>query len=105
MAVTRSPHPGTRPACPPQSTSRQDGRFAIFGDISAVTTIEVASLGSGTLGKTKVYTVGNGIDAGNMRLSPDETMLYIANSEGGSVTAAFFNQDTESSLLAAPRPR
>ncbi len=82
--------PRNAPGLPASVDITQDGRFAIFGDISAVTTIEVASLGSGTLGKTKVYTVGNGIDAGNIRLSPDETMLYIANSEGGSVTAAFF---------------
>jgi 6-phosphogluconolactonase (cycloisomerase 2 family) len=72
----------------------QDGRFAIFGDISSVTTIEVSSLASGTLGKTKVYTVGTGVDAGYIRLSPDESLLYIANSEGGSVTAAFFNRNT-----------
>ena len=72
----------------------QDGRFAIFGDISPVTTIEVASLASGTLGKTKVYTVGTGVDAGNIRLSPDESLLYIANSEGGTVTAAFFDKTT-----------
>jgi hypothetical protein len=72
----------------------RDGRFAIFGDISAATTVEVASLASGTLGRTTVYTVGTGVDAGTIRLSPDESLLYIANSESGSVTAAFFNATT-----------
>jgi 6-phosphogluconolactonase (cycloisomerase 2 family) len=86
--------PKFAPTLPSAVDITQDGRFAIFGDISAVTTIEVASLASGTLGKTKVYTVGTGIDAGNIRLSPDETMLFIANSEGGTVTAAFFNKNT-----------
>jgi hypothetical protein len=72
----------------------QDGRFAIFGDISAYTTIEVASLAGGRLGKTKVYTVGTGVDAGSIRLSPDQSLIYIANSESGTVTAAFFNPAT-----------
>lgn len=86
--------PKYAPTLPASVDLTSDGRFAIFGDISSVTTIEVASLASGTLGKTKVYTVGSGIDAGNIRLSPDESMLFIANSEGGTVTAAFFNKTT-----------
>ena len=91
-AAVNSPRP---PSSMPSGVDlTQDGRFAIFGDISSVTTIEVSSLASGTLGKTKVYNVGAGVDAGYIRLSPDESLLYIANSEGGSVTAAFFNKDT-----------
>ncbi len=86
--------PKNAPSLPSGVDITQDGRFAIFGDISAVTTVEVASLASGTLGKTKVYTVGSSIDAGNIRLSPDESLLYIANSEGGTITAAFFNKNT-----------
>src|SRR5581483_2374747 len=61
----------------------QDGKFAIFGDISAVATVEVSSLATGKLGRTNVYRVGTGVDAGNIRLSPDQSLLYIANSEGG----------------------
>jgi len=72
----------------------QDGKFAIFGDISAYTTVEVSSLASGKLGRTTVYTLGNSADAGNIRLSPDHTLLYISNSEGGTVTAAFFDPAT-----------
>lgn len=72
----------------------RDGRFAIFGDISPETTVEVSSLASGKLAPTTVYTVGSGIDAGNIRLSPDETLLYAVNSESGTVTAAFFNAVT-----------
>jgi hypothetical protein len=72
----------------------RDGRFAIFGDISARATIEVASLASGRLSKTAVYTMPNGVDAGTIRLSPDQTLLYIANTESGTVSAAFFNSST-----------
>ena len=34
------------------------------------------------------------VNSGNVRLSPDESLLYIANSQGGTVTAAFFDKDT-----------
>jgi 6-phosphogluconolactonase (cycloisomerase 2 family) len=72
----------------------QDGRFAIFGDISAAATVEVSSLTAGKLAKTVPYTVGTGVDAGAIRLSPDQSLLYMANSESGTVTAAFFNPRT-----------
>ncbi len=72
----------------------QDGRFAIFGDISAAATVEVSSLAAGKLAATVAYKVGNGVDAGAIRLSPDQSLLYLANSESGTVTAAFFNKTT-----------
>ncbi|HVO78855.1 MAG TPA: beta-propeller fold lactonase family protein [Candidatus Bathyarchaeia archaeon] len=72
----------------------QDGRFALFGDISATATVEVSSLTAGKLAPTVVYKVGNGVDAGAIRLSPDQSLVYIANSESGSVSAAFFNKTT-----------
>jgi 6-phosphogluconolactonase (cycloisomerase 2 family) len=72
----------------------QDGKFAIFGDISAAATVEVSSLAAGKLAVTTAYKVGTGVDAGAIRLSPDESLLYIANSESGTVTAAFFNKTT-----------
>lgn len=77
----------------------QDGRFAIFGDISAAATVEVSNLTSGKLAKTVVYTAGPttqgaAVDAGFIRLSPDQTLLYAANSESGTVTASFFNAAT-----------
>jgi len=73
-----------------------DGQFAVFGDIAAKTIVEVSSLATGKLATTAVYKVGNAVDAGAVRLSPDESLLYIANSEAGSVTAAFFNKTTGS---------
>ncbi len=72
----------------------QNGNFAIFGDISAVATVEVSSLTSGKLAKTSSYTLGPGVDAGAVRLSPDQSLLYMANSESGTVAAAFFNATT-----------
>ena len=72
----------------------QDGHFAIFGDISASTVVEVSNISSGKLTATTGYTLGAGVNSGYARLSPDQTMLFIANSEGGTVTAAFFNKTT-----------
>jgi hypothetical protein len=72
----------------------QDGRFAVFGDISAAATVEVSSLATGKLAPTVAYKAGTGVDAGAIRLSPDHSRLYIANNESGTVTAAFFNNIT-----------
>lgn len=73
----------------------RDGRFAIFGDISApAVVVEVANLRSGRLDKTIPYNVGRGVDAGSVRLSPNGSLLYITNSEGGTVMAAFFDSKT-----------
>jgi hypothetical protein len=86
----------------------QDGHFAIFGDSAIPTTVEVSDISSGKLTTTVQYTVPGtaqytvpgptalevGVNSGNVRLSPDETLLYIADSQGGTVTAAFFEKDT-----------
>jgi hypothetical protein len=77
----------------------QDGRFAIFGDISSATTLEVSNLTSGKLATTVVtvvgtQTVGYGLDAGSVRLSPDQSLIYVTNSESGTVAAAFFTPAT-----------
>ena len=87
----------------------QDGRFAIFGDSSVATTLEVSDISSGRLTQTIQYTVsgektsavgppvsavGSGINSGALRLSPDQSMIFIGNNDGGSVTAAFFNKNT-----------
>ena len=86
------------PSMPSGVDITQDGRFAIFGDISATSTVEVSSLTTGKLATTVAYSVtaiqGTGVDAGAIRLSPDQTLLYIANSESGTVTAAYFNPTT-----------
>jgi hypothetical protein len=72
----------------------EDGRFAIFGDQSTTTTVEVSNISSGKLTKTKLYNVGSAGNAASVFLSPDETLLYIANTSVGKVTAAFFDATT-----------
>jgi hypothetical protein len=72
----------------------QDGRFAIFGDVAPTATVEVAFVGAGRLQGTTVYRLGTAVDAGSVRLSPDQSLIYMANSESGTVTAAFFNKST-----------
>jgi Lactonase, 7-bladed beta-propeller len=69
----------------------QDGRFALFGDTSTSTIVEVSDISSGRLNPTVVYQSAASISASNIMLSPDETILYISNTQGDRVTAAFFN--------------
>jgi len=68
-----------------------DGKFALFGDIAPATIIEVSRLAGNKLHRTSVYTVGVQSDAGTIRLSPDQSLLYITNNESATVTAAFFD--------------
>lgn len=72
----------------------QDGHYALFGDTSTSTTVEVSDISSGRLAKTVPYAVGTGINSSNIELSPDETLLYIGNTQGDSISAAFFNSIT-----------
>jgi 6-phosphogluconolactonase (cycloisomerase 2 family) len=72
----------------------QDGHYAIFGDTSMTTSIEVSDISSGKLTTTVFYNLGGAINSSNIMLSPDETLLYISNSQGDTVTAAFFNANT-----------
>ena len=72
----------------------QDGHYAIFGDLSTTSTIEVSDISSGKLTKTKLYDVGTAGNSVSIILSPDQTLLYIANTNVGKVTAAFFNAST-----------
>ena len=69
----------------------QDGRFAVFGDTSTATMIEVSDISSGKLSKTVVYQSHGGISSSNVMLSPDETLLYISNTQGDRITAASFD--------------
>jgi hypothetical protein len=71
----------------------QDGHYAIFGDTSPLTVIEVSDISSGKLTPTVVYRLGSGINSSNILLSPDETLLYISNNQGDTITAAFFRQE------------
>ncbi|MBI3476340.1 MAG: beta-propeller fold lactonase family protein [Acidobacteria bacterium] len=71
-----------------------DGRFAIFGDTSTSMVVEVSDISSGKLTKTRVYTSTTSISSSNVMLSPDESILYVVNTQGDSVTALFFHKTT-----------
>jgi sugar lactone lactonase YvrE len=72
----------------------QDGHYAIFGDTATSTIVEVSDISSGKLAPTVVYRLGNGISSSNIMLSPDETILYVSNTQGDRITAAFFDTST-----------
>ena len=72
----------------------QDGHYAIFGDTSPFTIVEVSDISSGKLTPTVVYRLGNALNSSNVLLSPDETLLYISNNQSGKLTAAFFDKTT-----------
>ncbi len=95
----------------------QDGRFAIFGDGSIRTVVEVSDISSGRLTATRVYNLGAGpastgpraalpgVGSSNVRLSPDESLLFIANNQSGSITAGFFNPATGTVSPGCNSPR
>jgi hypothetical protein len=78
----------------------QDGHWAIFGDTATLPVVEVSSLftfAHEQLARTRAwFTLGNptNVDAGNVHLSPDGTILYFVSNESGTVNAAFFNTAT-----------
>jgi sugar lactone lactonase YvrE len=71
-----------------------DGHFAIFGDTSTSVVAEVSDISSGKLTKTVVYNSKTSINSGNVMLSADETVLYVADTEGDAITALFFDKTT-----------
>ena len=71
-----------------------DGHYAIFGDTSTAVSVEVSDISSGKLTKTKVYQSPASISSSTLILSPDETMLYIVNTQGDAVSAVFFDKAT-----------
>lgn len=71
-----------------------DGHYAIFGDTSTSLNVEVSDISSGKLTKTNLYTSKAGINSSNVMLSPDETVLYVINTQGATVSALFFNSTT-----------
>ena len=81
-------------AYPNGITITQDGHYAIFGDTATSTIVEVSDISSGKLAPTVVYRLGNGISSSNIMLSPDETILYVSNTQGDRITAAFFDTST-----------
>ncbi|MGA2355953.1 MAG: beta-propeller fold lactonase family protein [Terriglobales bacterium] len=71
-----------------------DGHYAIFGDTSTSMVVEVSDISSGKLTPTVVYPGKGSISSSNIMLSPDETVLYVINTQGARVTAFFFNATT-----------
>jgi 6-phosphogluconolactonase (cycloisomerase 2 family) len=71
-----------------------DGHFAIFGDTSTSQVIEVSDISSGKLTKPVVYKSKASISSSNIMLSPDETLLYVVNTQGATVSALNFNKAT-----------
>lgn len=71
-----------------------DGHYAIFGDTSTAVVLEVSDISSGKLTPTMVHSSKAGISSSNAMLSPDETLLYVVNTQGASVSAFFFNRIT-----------
>ena len=69
-----------------------DGRFAIFGDTSTSLVVEVSHIVAGKLSQTVVYKSDASTSSSNVMLSPDETMLYVTNTQGDAVTALFFDK-------------
>jgi len=72
----------------------KDGHYAIFGDTANSTIVEVSDISSGKLSPTVPYHLGGAISSSYVRLSPDESLLYIVNTQGDKVTAAFFDKGT-----------
>jgi len=72
----------------------QDAHFAIFGDTSTSMLVEVSDISSGKLTPTVVYKSTASINSSNVMLSPDESLLYISNTQGDQISAAFFDKTT-----------
>jgi hypothetical protein len=77
----------------------KDGKYAIFGDITSTSSsgaiVEVGEIATLKNGKTKVYgPIQTGFNSNFITLSPDESLLYITNNQGGTITAAAFNKTT-----------
>jgi 6-phosphogluconolactonase (cycloisomerase 2 family) len=72
----------------------QDGHYAIFGDTSTSVSIEVSDISSGQLTTTRVYQSALSISSSNIMLSPDESLLYIVDTQGDRLSATFFNSAT-----------
>lgn len=71
-----------------------DGHFAIFGDTSTSMVVEVSDISSGMLTPTVVHTSKASISSSNVMLSPDETLLYVVNTQGAAVSAILFDKTT-----------
>jgi len=87
--------PGSRDDFNPGAVDiTRDGRYAIFGGGSTASAVEVSDISSGKLTTARMFSLGTAWNSGSVRLSPDERFLYVSNSSGGRVTAAFFDKMT-----------
>src|SRR5262249_9198101 len=82
-----------------------DGHFAIFGDTSTGLSIEVSDISSGKLKKTTIYKSPVSISSSNIMLSPDETILYVVNTQGASITALLFDKNTGTITSGCTSPK
>jgi 6-phosphogluconolactonase (cycloisomerase 2 family) len=72
----------------------KDAHYAIFGDTSTSSIIEVSDISSGKLSAPVLNSLGTSINSSNILLSPDESLLYISNTQGDKITAASFDKKT-----------
>ena len=59
-----------------------DGHYALFGDTSTSFNVEISDISSGKLTKTTVYKSMASISSSTVMLSPDESLLYVINTQG-----------------------
>ncbi len=71
-----------------------DGHYAIFGDTSTAAVVELSDISSGKLTPTVVHASKASINSSNVMLSPDETLLYVVDTQGARVSAIFFDKTT-----------
>ena len=79
---------------PNQIQITADGHYAIFGDTSTAVILEVSDISSGKLTPTKIYGSRIGISSSNILLSPDQTVLYVVDTQGDAVTAFAFDRNS-----------
>jgi 6-phosphogluconolactonase (cycloisomerase 2 family) len=70
----------------------KDGHYAIFGDTSTSSVIEVSDISAGKLSATVATSLKTAINSSNILLSSDETLIYISNTQGDKITAASFDK-------------
>ncbi|MGO4883069.1 MAG: hypothetical protein ACLP59_19935 [Bryobacteraceae bacterium] len=84
------------PVLTPESVDiSQNGQFAIFGDDGSTTAIEISDISSGKLTPTVLHDkLGAGLNANDIMLSPNDDLLYVANTGPATITGLRFNQTT-----------
>jgi hypothetical protein len=88
----------------------KDSKYAIFGDASAVTELEVVKLPITCVRVTKDFggpgaksatNLGPGVSSNNVWLSPNGLFIYVANNASGQVTTVDYNEGLVTMALAA----